>query len=128
MQTTPTLVTQSVGPAPEVGPLARYQRRVHLLLAEREGRGDAPATSLPTERTAPATSRPTERTAPARSPATAPVWLKPEPTASSAAAPPATAPPETPGGQPSPAASHPVSRYAADWAARLVRLAGQVSS
>ncbi len=98
--------------SPDPGPLARYQRRVDLLLAEKAGSDEAGGASRPTEHGTPAT----------RSVA-APVWLKPEPLPSLPRVP-------APGasGPAGSAASHAVSRYAADWAARLVRLAGNASS
>jgi hypothetical protein len=98
--------------SPDQGPLARYQRRVDLLLAEKAASDEAGGASRPTGQGTPAT----------RSVA-APVWLKPEPAVSLRPIPAAG------GGGPVPsAASHAVSRYAADWAARLVRLAGNASS
>jgi hypothetical protein len=98
--------------SPDQGPLARYQRRVDLLLAEKAASDEAGGASRPAEQGTPAT----------RSVA-APVWLKPVPAVSLRPIPAAGADGPVPS-----AASHAVSRYAADWAARLVRLAGNASS
>jgi hypothetical protein len=98
--------------SPDQGPLARYQRRVDLLLAEKAASDEAGGASRPAEQGTPAT----------RSVA-APVWLKAVPAVSLRPIPAAGADGPVPS-----TASHAVSRYAADWAARLVRLAGNASS
>jgi hypothetical protein len=115
--TAPSAAAKSPEPArgasPDAGPLARYQRRVDLLLAD----------SLSTEAGGP--PRKPEHGTPATQSVAAPVWLKPEPATSSSAT--RSAEHGGPAAVAS-ASSHSASRYAADWAARLVRLAGKSSS
>jgi len=148
-----SVAAQPAAPAPQeraqaissdAGPLARYQRRVDLLLADKAGQDNVRDPSLSSEQHRQATAAGTEAadhwlepplpeaevaTAPMRSvrPQVAPpVWLKSGGSVTSV--PVAETSPAAAGAPASAVSAHAVSQYAADWASRLVRLAGRTGS